>query len=76
MPNDTQLTVLGEEGSFLLVQKPDGESGWIRSRNVAAEGRVSGVTSEMVTPNPEYDTLDSRDENLQLWNQSGSGARV
>ena len=61
VPNDIYLTVRAVESDFVLVEKQDGDQGWIRTRNlkVAGEARVPGVTkdvitNELVTPDPEY----------------------
>jgi hypothetical protein len=43
-PNDIQLQIVEVEGEFLRVQKPDGQSGWIRNRNLTRSQRVAGVT--------------------------------
>ncbi|KAL6073746.1 DUF5664 domain-containing protein [Balamuthia mandrillaris] len=59
LPNDTQVEVLEGTPEFALVKKPDGQQGWIRLRNLTRTRRVAGVTkdvvtTEMVTPDPEY----------------------
>jgi hypothetical protein len=47
------------EAPFALIRKKDGDSGWARQTNLSAKQRVAGVTkdvvsSELVTPDPEY----------------------
>ena len=62
LPNDTFVTVedCSADEEFYLVQKSDGDVGWIRARNISTHGpRKPGVTknvltNEMVTPDPEY----------------------
>lgn len=59
VPNDTPLEVLAVGAEFAEVRKPDGQTGWIRTRNLTRTERVAGiakgvVSTEVVTPDPEY----------------------
>jgi histidinol-phosphate aminotransferase len=59
VPNDSPLVVVERRDDFVLVRKDDGDCGWIRARNLSSVERVAGVTkdvvsSEVVTPDPEY----------------------
>lgn len=59
LPNDDEVKIKEIGSGFLLVEKEDGTSGWIRERNLTKESRKSGVTkgiisNEIVTPDPEY----------------------
>lgn len=59
LPNDQEVEILKLESGFALVRKKDGDSGWIRLKNLTDKQRLPGVTkdvvsSELVTPDPEY----------------------
>jgi hypothetical protein len=59
VPNDTQLEIVALQDDFALVKKPDGQTGWIKLKNISPTNRVPGVTrgietTEMITPDPEY----------------------
>jgi hypothetical protein len=59
VPNDSKLVVQAVNGEFCLVEKENGESGYIRSRNLSLSGRglgiAKGVISDaIVSPDPEY----------------------
>lgn len=59
LPNDSAVEVLELAPGFARVRKDNEEEGWIRLRNLTRQGRVPGVTrdivtTEIVTPDPEY----------------------
>jgi len=59
LPNDICVLIIDLQGEYARVRKNDGDSGWIRLRNLSKSSRVQGITkgviaNEIVTPDPEY----------------------
>ena len=57
--NDSVLKIKEIRGEFLMVVKQNGDSGWIRKKNLTKHKRTTGldkslVKSEIVTPDSEY----------------------
>ncbi len=61
-PNDTPLQILEIDGDFCLVKKPDGQTGWIRNRNLTKQQRVAGVVKGKISRQVKNQIL-----NLKLW---------
>lgn len=57
--NDTPLKIDEIQGEFALISKQNGDSGWIRLRNLTKSKRIPGldkslIKTEVITPDSEY----------------------
>jgi len=57
--NDTPVLIKDIQNGFALIEKSNGDSGWIRLRNLTKNKRVTGfdkrvIKTEIVTPDKEY----------------------